>query len=176
MQIPGISHLVGKDNISNSILLLTGSSGAGKSIYCRQFLLEGISQNEYCIYLSSNLTIDQYNDLFSNIEKSVISQYSIFINPYTNDIEENMKLSFALGEVANALDQAGIGKKQQMVNSPSLADTKSAKNVRFVCDSLTHLLALFGEKTVETFITKLYFILKSYNAASIFTLSISFIE
>ncbi|MGA7897981.1 MAG: ATPase domain-containing protein, partial [Nitrososphaeraceae archaeon] len=91
MQIPGISHLVGKDNISNSILLLTGSSGAGKSIYCRQFLLEGISQNEYCIYLSSNLTIDQYNDLFSNIEKSVISQYSIFINPYINDIEENMK-------------------------------------------------------------------------------------
>lgn len=171
MQIPGISHLVGKDNISNSILLLTGSSGAGKSIYCRQFLLEGISQNEYCICLSSNLTIDQYNDLFSNIKKSVISQYSIFINPYTNDIEENMKLSFTLGEVANALDQAGIGKKQQMVNSPSLADTKSAKNVRFVCDSLTHLLALFGEKAVETFITKLYFILKSYNAAAIFTLS-----
>jgi len=167
MQIPGITHLVGKDNISNSILLLTGPSGAGKSIYCRQFLLDGILQNEYCIYLSSNLTMDQYSDLFSNFEKSVVSEYSIFINPYINDIEENMKLPYALDEVTKALDRAGISKKHQILNSSSLTHSKSAKpakNVRFICDSLTHLLALFEEKTVETFITKLYFILKSYNA------------
>jgi KaiC/GvpD/RAD55 family RecA-like ATPase/class 3 adenylate cyclase len=174
MQIPGITHLVGKDNISNSILLLTGPSGAGKSIYCRQFLLDGISQNEYCIYLSSNLTMDQYSDLFSNFEKCVVSEYSIFINPYINDIEDNMKLSYALDEVTKALDRAGISKKHQILNSSSLTHSKSAKpakNVRFICDSLTHLLALFEEKTVETFITKLYFILKSYNASAIFTLS-----
>jgi len=85
-----------------------------------------------------------------------------------------MKLSYALDEVTKALDRAGISKKHQIVNSSSLTHSKSAKpakNVRFICDSLTHLLALFEEKTVETFITKLYFILKSYNASAIFTLS-----
>lgn len=171
MRIPGISHLVGKENISDSILLLTGSSGAGKSIYCRQFILDGISQNEHCIYLSSSLTIDQYKDLLSDLGEKVIQKYSTFINPYIIDIEENKKLSFALSEVTNALNNVGVAKKQQIVNRPSFTDTKPLKSARLVCDSLTHLLAIFGEKAIETFITKLYFVLKSYNVSAIFTLT-----
>jgi KaiC/GvpD/RAD55 family RecA-like ATPase len=171
MQIPGLIHLVGKDNISNSILLLTGASGTGKSIYCRQFLLEGISQNDYCIYMSSNLTADQYDELVSNLEKDIVSKNSLFINPYFNEIEESKKLSFTLKEMTSALNRAGVPLKRRFVDPPSSTATNPAKNVRFICDSLTHLLALFGEKLIETFITKLYFSLKSYNASAIFTLS-----
>jgi KaiC/GvpD/RAD55 family RecA-like ATPase len=171
MQIPGLIHLVGKDNISNSILLLTGASGTGKSIYCRQFLLEGISQNDYCIYMSSNLTADQYDELVSNLEKDIVSKNSLFINPYFNEIEESKKLSFTLKEMTSALNRAGVPLKRRFVDPPSSTATNPAKNVRFICDSLTHLLALFGEKLIETFITELYFSLKSYNASAIFTLS-----
>jgi KaiC/GvpD/RAD55 family RecA-like ATPase len=171
MQIPGISHLVGKESISDSILLLTGSSGAGKSIFCRQFMLEGLSRSEYCIYLSSNLTLDQYKNLVSNFEESIIHKYSTFINPYLSDVEESEKLSFTLSEVTKILGNVGIGKRGQLINTSGLTDSKTPKNIRFICDSLTHLLALFGEKAIEAFITKLYFILKSYNVSAIFTLT-----
>ena len=40
MQLPGSSFLTEKGIIPNSVLLLTGPVGAGKSMYYRQFFVE----------------------------------------------------------------------------------------------------------------------------------------
>lgn len=82
MQIPGISDLLDKGTIPNSVLLLTGPAGAGKSMYCRQFFTDGLFDGDYCIYVSSNLTDKQFRSQFSNIEKLKLIQNSKYINPY----------------------------------------------------------------------------------------------
>jgi KaiC/GvpD/RAD55 family RecA-like ATPase len=82
MQIPGISHLTDKGTIPESLLLLTGPIGAGKSVYCRQFLADGLLDRDFCIYISSTLTNKQFRAQFSNIENLNLIQNSKFINPY----------------------------------------------------------------------------------------------
>jgi KaiC/GvpD/RAD55 family RecA-like ATPase len=82
MQIPGISDLLDKGTIPDSVLLLTGPAGAGKSMYCRQFFIDGLFDGDYCIYVSSNLTDMQFRSQFSNIEKLKLIQNSKYINPY----------------------------------------------------------------------------------------------
>jgi KaiC/GvpD/RAD55 family RecA-like ATPase len=82
MQIPGISDLLDKGVIPESLLLLIGPAGAGKSMYCRQFFSDGLFDGDYCIYVSSSLTNKQFINHFSNIEKLNLIQNSKFINPY----------------------------------------------------------------------------------------------
>src|SRR5918911_4922302 len=82
MQIPGISDLLDKGVIPESLLLLIGPAGAGKSMYCRQFFSDGLFDGDYCIYISSSLTNKQFINHFSNIEKIKLIQNSKFINPY----------------------------------------------------------------------------------------------
>ncbi|HEY8522432.1 MAG TPA: ATPase domain-containing protein, partial [Nitrososphaeraceae archaeon] len=80
-QIPGLSSLTDKDIIPYGLLLLYGPIGSGKSVYCRQFFLDGISEGDYCIYISSNLTEKQYRNAFSNIQESDLSRNARFVNP-----------------------------------------------------------------------------------------------
>jgi KaiC/GvpD/RAD55 family RecA-like ATPase len=82
MQIPGASTLIEKGTIPESLLLLTGPIGAGKTMYCRQFLVDGLLDRDYCIYVSSSLTDKQFRTQFSNIENLNLIENSKFINPY----------------------------------------------------------------------------------------------
>src|SRR5438874_13251334 len=82
MQIPGIADLIEKGTIPESLLLLTGPAGAGKSIYCKQFFSDGLIDGDYCIYVSSSLTDRQFRKQFPNVEKLILIQNSKFINPY----------------------------------------------------------------------------------------------
>ncbi|HMH10720.1 MAG TPA: ATPase domain-containing protein [Candidatus Nitrosopolaris rasttigaisensis] len=82
MQIPGTSALIEKGTIPESVLLLTGPIGAGKTMYCRQFLVDGLLDRDYCIYVSSSLTDKQFKTRFSKIQNLNLIQNSKFINPY----------------------------------------------------------------------------------------------
>jgi KaiC/GvpD/RAD55 family RecA-like ATPase len=82
MQIPGIADLIEKGTIPESLLLLTGPAGSGKSIYCKQFFSDGLIDGDYCIYVSSSLTDRQFRKQFPNVEKLILVQNSKFINPY----------------------------------------------------------------------------------------------
>jgi len=85
VQIPGVSPLTDKGTIPESLLLLTGPSGAGKTMYCRQFLADGLLDRDYCIYVNSSLTDKQFRTQFSNIENLNLIQNSKFINPYLHN-------------------------------------------------------------------------------------------
>ena len=84
LQISCISSLVNKgseDDLSDTIFLLKGAPGSGKTVYCRAFIGDGLKKGGLCIYLNSSLTEKQFlgffND-FSNVTENNLK----FVNPY----------------------------------------------------------------------------------------------
>jgi KaiC/GvpD/RAD55 family RecA-like ATPase/class 3 adenylate cyclase len=158
-QIPGISEFI-DGTISAGLLLLTGPSGAGKTMYCRQFLADGLLNGDYCLLVSSSLTEKQCRDLFSKIDPRLVKNLK-FVNPcaHTSSRADVVrKLSAVLKDVRAAMDKVD--------------DTKG-KSIRIVVDSLTHLLLFCDEKPLLKFATDLSMILKDKPAMGICTLAVS---
>jgi KaiC/GvpD/RAD55 family RecA-like ATPase len=176
MQIPGISALTGKDALPNSLLLLTGPAGSGKSMYCKQFFEDGILDRDYCIYVSSSLTDKQFRTQFSNnIPNQDLIQNSKFINPYLYNRsltekknEQNNKLLPTLQAIDTTLTQ--INRLTDGTHNKNTSST-GQRGIRVVVDSLTHLITLFGQDSVLEFINELSFLLKDTEAMAIFTLT-----
>ena len=189
MQIPGQSDLITRETeIPDSLLLLCGPAGAGKSMYCKQFFVDCLMNGYYCIYISSSLTDRQYRSLFADVDESKLLQGSHFLNPYlqktltghssslSTSVSEN-KLSLTLEiihdlieKVRNGEEDSGYEKKQNKVTEHSL---HNAKKICLVVDSLTHLLAIFNEDHVLQFVNALSFLLKEVEATAIFVLTTS---
>ena len=162
-QIPGLSSFSDRDRIPSGLLLLYGPIGSGKSIYCRQFFLEGIAKGDYCIYLSSNLTERQYRNMFTTISESDLSHNSKFVNPLRYDsIGFEEKLTQTLIGIRTII--------KELRESENFAERN--RSIRMVVDSLTHMLTLFGENAIIKFITELSLILDDAEAMSIFTLTV----
>src|SRR5215212_7077822 len=191
MQIPGQSNLITKETkIPDSLLLLCGPAGAGKSMYCKQFFVDCLMNGDYCIYISSSLTDRQYRSLFADVDESKLLQGSHFLNPYlqktlaghsassslSTSVSEN-KLSLTLEiindlikKVKNGENDDDYEKKQNKVNAHSVDNTKK---ICIVVDSLTHLLAIFNQEDVLQFVNALSFLLKEVEATAIFVLTTS---
>ena len=191
MQIPGQSNLITKETeIPDSLLLLCGPAGAGKSMYCKQFFVDCLMNGDYCIYISSSLTDRQYRSLFADVDESKLLQGSHFLNPYlqktlaghsassslSTSVSEN-KLSLTLEIIHDLIKRVKNGendndyeKKQNKVNEHSLDNTKK---ICIVLDSLTHLLAIFNQEDVLQFVNALSFLLKEVEATAIFVLTTS---
>jgi len=187
MQIPGTYSLTGKGTIPESLLLLTGPVGAGKTIYCRQFVTDGLLDGDYCIYISSSLTDKQFRTHFSNSENLNLYKNSKFINPYLckghlgnldsssipglKESEDSCnKLSLALAEIQMAITQINKLAANEAPDSSNDQDFAS-RGIRVVVDSLTQLLTLFEESAVLKFVNDLSFLLKDVGAMGIFTLT-----
>src|SRR5919109_2141945 len=160
MQIPGQSNLITRETekIPDSLLLICGPAGAGKSMYCKQFFVDCLMNGCYCIYISSSLTDRQYRSLFADIDESKLLQGSHFLNPYlqktltghssslSTSVSEN-KLSLTLEMIDDLIKKVRSGKeeeeeekydyekKQNKVIGHSLDNTK--KKICPVVDSLT---------------------------------------
>ena len=182
VRIPGISRLMNRDSIPDNMLLLTGAAGSGKSIYCRQFFLEGINHGDYCIYVSSTLTDKQYRSQFNSISELDLNNNSKFINPYYyKDVDPSKKLSITVDEIRGIITEIkNSGNKKRPGRSsikPEISKNKDngpqGSSMLLIVDSLTHLLAIFGEKAVETFVTDIYYLLKMFEVEAIFTLTTS---
>lgn len=50
--IPGLDSLIGGGFLQNSVNLITGETGTGKTIFCCQFLWHGLQKGDTCLYLS----------------------------------------------------------------------------------------------------------------------------
>jgi KaiC/GvpD/RAD55 family RecA-like ATPase len=161
LQIPGLHQLTNKETIPDSIFILTGNMGVGKSVYCRDFYLNGLLNGDYCIYVDCLLDFKNFKGLFPEIENEILTHNSLFINPYKIETADSKKLTEVLQQVTNAIES----------NKDKFYKNKS-RSIRVVIDSITHLLFLFNEKIVEDFIKEMYFLLKINNATGIFTLSI----
>ncbi len=50
--IPRLDSLIDGGLLQNSVTMVTGGTGTGKTIFCLQFLWEGLQKGEPCVYLS----------------------------------------------------------------------------------------------------------------------------
>src|SRR5713101_7521721 len=155
MRIPGISHLVEGGNLPNSVLLLIGPVGAGKTMYCRQFFIVGLDNGDHCIYISSTLAENQYKNLFAS--RIGLLEHSVFINPYLIEGQDNEKLGIALEKINDIIDS--ILTNRTTTNGMNISGAVSTNNytnrtILLIIDSLTHLFAIFGESPVINFVTQ----------------------
>jgi GTPase SAR1 family protein len=108
IQIPGLSQLLaaetnrnndkdnrnGKGSYSSSshhsslavaqprLFLLVGPSGSGKTTYCREFLIESLQHDYYCIMISAAITDMQYKEMFPpHLERRAAERAHLF-NPF----------------------------------------------------------------------------------------------
>lgn len=134
MQIPGISDLVGKTAIPESLILLTGPSGSGKSVYCRQFFTDSLLEGSYCIYISSSLINKQFKNQFSKIELD-LDQNSLFINPYLH----NTSVSVSKTETKDQM--TGSGNKDITTEhlDTSVGTDKLSITLAQVCNCITQI-------------------------------------
>ena len=197
VQIPGIFDLTGKNNIPPSLFLLVGSAGTGKSMYCKQFIMDGILRSDYCIYISPSMTEKKFRSLFPKLEAVVLNRSSKFINPYlridtrniaknSNDTADDLdKLKLTLAEIHEILvnqkrenDQYnssssihGHLENSKIKDLSSSSSSSKGISIRVVVDSLTQFFVLFGESAVLKFIGELSLLLKEFEASAIFTLT-----
>lgn len=50
--IPGLDELIEGGLVKDSAVLLTGTAGTGKTIFCSQFLWEGLQNGENCMFVT----------------------------------------------------------------------------------------------------------------------------
>jgi KaiC/GvpD/RAD55 family RecA-like ATPase/class 3 adenylate cyclase len=183
--IPGIYLPIQRSG--PKILLLSGPPGAGKTMYCRQFLLEGVVKGDKCVFISTDLSRMQFNALFSNPENKQVPGSIEFDEIATAAVPvSGRKMSTA---VLSAL-QGSLGiklmaeRKMMSSSSPSssqnrhnisndIVDGITSKPIRLVIDSMSHTSLLLGERMVIEFVMDLSSILKKLNVTAIFTLTSS---
>ena len=185
--IPGISLSV--QNANPKILLLCGPPGVGKTLYCRQFLTEGLLKGDHCIFATTNLSKVQFNALFSNIGSRNLPELIEFINPYDDDKSSSLLSSYRKDKVISgrklvtAMLSGLIGKLENSARNDRNAAFSSqkkknydSKSTRLVVDSLTHIFLLLGETKLMQFAMDLTHLLKNFNITAILTLTTSSLD
>ncbi len=182
--IPGFSSLVGQagaEKTDSGIILLMSPPGAGKTLYCRQMILESLENGASCIYINSSMTRKEYQNLFKSVTEEKIKK-SKFLNPYlvaTGNKESDTstgindpKLSATLQEIQNTIDEwtSSVTNTNTGTNQESTTLSDNSKFAIFI-DSLTHMFTLFEEDKVLKFINALSFLIKELEATALITMS-----
>ena len=182
--IPGFSSLVGQagaEKIDSGIILLMSPSGGGKTLYCRQMILESLEDGASCIYINSSMTRKEYQNLFKSVTEEKIKKLR-FLNPYLvttgtkeSDISTGIndpKLSATLQEIQNTIDEwtSSVTNTNTGTNQESTTLSDNKKYAIFI-DSLTHMFTLFEEDKVLKFINALSFLIKELETTALITTS-----
>ena len=184
--IPGIYLPI--QRLGPKILLLSGPPGAGKTMYCRQFLLEGAVKGDKCIFISTDLSRMQFNTLFSNPQTRLAAGNIEFINPLGDEIAAAAPAAVSGKKLVTAILSAlesslGIrlmaerkmtsSSGQNRYNVSDNIDDVTSKPIRLVIDSMSHTSLLLGERMLIEFVMNLSNILKVLNVTTILTLTTS---
>ena len=182
--IPGFSSLVGQagaEKTDSGIILLMSPPGGGKTLYCRQMILESLENGASCIYINSSMTRKEYQNLFKSVTEEKIKKLK-FLNPYLvatgtkeSDISTGIndpKLSATLQEIQNTIDEwtSSVTNTNTGTNQESTTLSDNTKYAIFI-DSLTHMFTLFEEDKVLKFINALSFLIKELEATALITMS-----
>jgi KaiC/GvpD/RAD55 family RecA-like ATPase len=183
MHIPGLLELTEREEIPKCMILLTGNSNVGKSCYSREYLLERINDGSDCVYISCTNTEEQFQNwmLSAGCSRAQLDSNLHFINPYLrrNTEESSSKLPWIISEIkaitASSHGPNGgnpnLGSDRKWNRTENLMEKKRS-NFTLIIDSLNHLIALFGLKEVEAFVTDLYFTSKIQQLSGICCLTI----
>lgn len=150
-EIPGENYLSPGGVIPKSALLLLGSSGSGKTMYCRQFLLEGLQAGDFGLLISS-LDDKQLQELFSAAGRRLDSVEVVRMQP--KGLHGPEWLQLLSQQIETALSKAA----------------RSGKPLRVVVDSLSNVILFAGQQAALPFVDGLVRSLRKIGAMSIFTM------
>jgi archaellum biogenesis ATPase FlaH/class 3 adenylate cyclase len=182
--IPGLSSLVGQaaaEKTDSGILLLMSPPGGGKTLFCRQMIVDSLQNGIACIYINSSMTRKEYQNLFNNITDEKIEKLK-FLNPYLvasakeSDTSTNLndpKLSATLQEIQNTMGEwaSSVTKSKEGTSQESRSIQSDSPKYVIVLDSLTHMLTIFEEDKVLKFVNALSFLIKELEATALITMS-----
>jgi circadian clock protein KaiC len=96
--IHGLDEIVSGGFISGSINLISGTTGTGKTIFCSQFLWQGLQKNENCLYMTFEETSDSIISaakiLGMDFTPYVESKKCIFLDILPESFDELEKIIF----------------------------------------------------------------------------------
>jgi len=150
--VPGLDEAMEMGFKENSVTLIGGGAGSGKSIFCMQFLLEGVKNNENGLYISFEENKEKILENFKNFNwelDDAIKKDKITILYYTPE------------QVAKVLESG----------SGVIYDIIESKNIkRLVFDSLTALSLLFkNELEKRKYTLKLIDAIKKWDTTALLT-------
>ncbi len=100
----GLDPLLGGGFISNTVNVILGSTGVGKTIFALQYILEGLKNREKCLYISFDMDVDDIvktaenmgwdiksyiDDGLLKVGKFIVEDITFLNNELMNFIKEN---------------------------------------------------------------------------------------
>lgn len=135
-------------------------------MYSRQFILDGLRNNEACVFISTSLTENQFKLLFTDVDPSTPANIML-LNPCGISLsrkESAAKSVSAIRELRAFVKK--IDKKSEKRN-------QQKHPIRLVVDSLTHMLLVCGENALLKFVSSLSEFLRENKSTAICTLATS---
>lgn len=130
-----------------SSLLLMGPTGVGKTIFCKQFLYNGLIMGESCVYVTTGETPDEI--------QTSMKKLGLDIEPYKEkkmvSIVDGCSWKLGIGPS----DKYSIESQQDYLTAISIKikrATQGLKNIRFILDSVSELTALSSQQAVLNFL------------------------
>jgi circadian clock protein KaiC len=146
--IPGLDKLIEGGFVKGSTVLVSGSTGTGKTIFCVQYLLEGLKKGETCIFITLEESPD---DIIGDVRR-----FGWDLEKYVNE----KKLFLSYKDPFQMID----------IVSPLLDEIKEKKIQRVVIDS-TALFEMYYKdpSDIRKQLFKLLSGLKNIGATSLLT-------
>ena len=159
---PGASLLI-EGEVPRGIYLLTGHSGAGKTVFCKTFIARGLANQEPGIYLSTD---DDCSEIQAEIQKLVEDQ---------DRIKGDLRLVDAYSWRVRGLTGSGpfVTVDPANLSGVIIACQKVCQGLskpRFVFDSITNLAIQSDPDTTLKFLQLVTAKMRSMNALAFFTL------
>jgi len=162
---PGSKRLV-KDKVPSSSLLLIGPSGVGKTIFCKQFIYNGLITGETCVYVTANESPEE-------LENSMLN-FGFNVEPYKRNKMFRVIdcCSWKLGQRSSSA--YAVGMQHDFLTAVSInikKATQDLKNIRFVLDSISEITPMCNQDTVLNFLQILAARIRLQGGKAIFTVA-----
>lgn len=158
--IPGFDELISGGIEKNSIVLVSGGTGTGKTNFCMQFLYKGAKDGEKGLYITFEEDAEQI--------KKHAKQFGFDFEK----LEKEGKVKFVksdVHEIARVVEASLLKAKGELLielkRLPMLIP-KGFKPDRIVVDSLSAITAAFKESDYRYFIFKFFNLLKKTGATT----------
>lgn len=142
--VNGFDAIVNGGFVKNSIVAIYGSPGAGKSIFCTEFLREGLKNNEKVFYISMEQDIDSF-----------LEQCDSF---GFKEFKENLNSNFIFSRMTGH-----DFKNFLSIDLPKILEMRKEKHARIVIDPLTPFLWEVKDPTLQrNILTETFKMLKEF--------------
>src|SRR6185503_14265466 len=165
IHVPGFDGLVESDIMPSPQFLLIGQADSGKTMYCRQFLIDGLNDNCFGVFVTADMNEKQFQRLFGNA--GAVDLNKIVYLSTSNILSTNKITSILLDDSEGTPKTVREGEKQDQAKTTKdllilleriqeiLAGLRSnskdgvppSQRILFVFDSLSYLVRVFDSGT-----------------------------